>query len=59
MPEFKKALADIYSPLLGRIVEPEYEICVTSGATEGLLSAVMGFVEPGEEVIILEPVFSA
>ncbi|PQE19213.1 kynurenine aminotransferase protein [Rutstroemia sp. NJR-2017a BBW] len=59
MPTFKKALADTYSPLLGRTIDPESEILVTTGASEGLLSIVMGYVEPGEEVILLEPVFSA
>ncbi|PQE06941.1 kynurenine aminotransferase protein [Rutstroemia sp. NJR-2017a WRK4] len=59
MPTFKKVLADTYSPLLGRPVDPESEILVTTGASEGLLSIVMGYVEPGEEVILLEPVFSA
>jgi kynurenine aminotransferase len=59
MPTFKKALADVYSPLLGRTIEPDSEISVTTGATEGILSIVMAYVEPGEEVILLEPVFSA
>ncbi|TAQ84799.1 hypothetical protein B7494_g6875 [Chlorociboria aeruginascens] len=59
MPEFKRALAEIDSPLQSRSIELESEICVTSGATEGLLNTVMAFVEPGDEVIILEPVFSA
>lgn len=34
------------------------EICVSSGAQEGLLASVMAFVGPGDEVILLEPVFA-
>ena len=30
---------------------------VTTGANEGMLSAFMGFIEPGDEVIIFEPFF--
>ena len=30
---------------------------ITTGANEGMLSAFMGFIEPGDEVIIFEPFF--
>ena len=33
------------------------EISITTGANEGMLSAIMAFVEPGEEVICFEPFF--
>ena len=59
LPSFKQALSDTYSPIFGRTIDPNLEISVTTGATEGLLSAIMAFVEPGEEVIVLEPVFNA
>lgn len=53
----KKALAAAYSPYYGRAIDPDTEITITTGANEGILSAVMGFVEPGDEVIIFEPFF--
>ena len=59
MPSFKQALSDEYSASLGWSINPGSDICVTSGASEGLLSAILAFVEPGEEVIMLEPVFNA
>lgn len=59
MPTFKEALAAANSPILGRTIDPESEISVHTGASEGLLSAVMAFSNPGDEVILLEPVFSA
>lgn len=57
MPVFKEALSKAYSPEYGRSLDPDSEISVTTGATEGLLSSIMAFVEPGDEVILMEPVF--
>ena len=54
---FKEALSKAYSPEYGRNLNPDSEISVSTGATEGLLSSIMAFVEPGDEVIIMEPVF--
>ncbi|KIV98149.1 hypothetical protein PV10_01829 [Exophiala mesophila] len=56
-PRLKKALADAYSPFFGRRLDPETEVTITTGANEGMLSAFMGFIEPGDEVIIFEPFF--
>ncbi|KAI9759995.1 MAG: hypothetical protein M4579_001932 [Chaenotheca gracillima] len=56
-PRLKKALADSYSPLFGRKLDPDTEVTITTGANEGMLSAFMGFIEPGDEVIIFEPFF--
>ncbi|KAF1962238.1 PLP-dependent transferase [Byssothecium circinans] len=54
----KQAIAELYSPLYARELDPEKEICITSGAQEGLLASVMSFIQPGDEVILLEPVFA-
>ncbi|KAL9113202.1 MAG: hypothetical protein Q9227_002537 [Pyrenula ochraceoflavens] len=56
-PRLKKAIADAYSPFFGRTLNPETEVTITTGANEGMLSAFMGFIEPGDEVIIFEPFF--
>ena len=56
MPIFKEALCKTYSAEYGRNINPD-EIAVTTGASEGLLSSIMAFVEPGDEVILMEPVF--
>jgi kynurenine aminotransferase len=53
----RQALSDAYSPSFGRKLDPHTEIVITSGANEGILSAFMGFVEPGDEVIVMEPYF--
>lgn len=56
-PRLKKAVAKAYSPLFGRDIDPETEVTITTGANEGMLSAFMGFIEPGNEVIVFEPFF--
>ena len=54
---FRQALSECYSPIYGRNLDPDTEIAVTTGATEGILAALMAFVNPGDEVIVMEPVF--
>ena len=54
---FRQALSDCYSPILGRDIDPKKEVAVTTGATEGILATLMAFVDPGDEVIVMEPVF--
>ncbi|KAJ5108006.1 arylformamidase [Penicillium angulare] len=56
-PRLKQAIADAYSPFFGKTINPETEVSITTGANEGMLSAFMGFIEPGDEVIIFEPFF--
>ncbi|KAM4060646.1 aminotransferase class I and II domain-containing protein [Hirsutella rhossiliensis] len=56
-PRLKRAIADAYSPFCGRKIDPETEVTITTGANEGMLSAFMAFVEPGDEVIVFEPFF--
>ncbi|KAL1305269.1 hypothetical protein AAFC00_002180 [Neodothiora populina] len=56
-PRLKKAIADAYTPFFGRTLDPEKEVTITTGANEGMLSAFMAFIEPGDEVIVFEPFF--
>jgi len=56
-PRLKKAIADAYSPFWGRKLNPDTEVTITTGANEGMLSAFMGFLESGDEVIVFEPFF--
>lgn len=37
--------------------DPDTEITITAGATEGLTAALLTLVEPGDEVVVLEPYF--
>ncbi len=36
-------------------IDPVHGVIVTSGATEGIFAAVLGLVDPGDEVIVIEP----
>ena len=56
-PRLKKAIANAYSPFFGREIDPDKEVTITTGANEGMLSAFMGFLEEGDEVIVFEPFF--
>jgi N-succinyldiaminopimelate aminotransferase len=38
-------------------VDPQDEVTVTAGATEGMCATLLGLVEPGDEVILLEPAY--
>ena len=38
-------------------VDPETDITVTCGATEGMIAAMLALVDPGDEVIVFEPFY--
>ncbi|KAG8531175.1 uncharacterized protein KY384_004533 [Bacidia gigantensis] len=56
-PRLKKAIAEAYKPIMGKPIDPDREVVITTGANEGMLSAFMAFLEPGDEVILFEPFF--
>ena len=41
----------------GWIVDAEAEITVVNGATEGMIAAMLGLLDPGDEVIVFEPFY--
>jgi len=54
---FRDAIAAKTKWFLGMDVDPETEITVTCGSTEGMIAAMMATVDPGEEVIVFEPFY--
>jgi len=56
-PRLVNALAKLYTSEMGRPIDSLSEVLVTAGAYESLFSVIMGVVNPGEEVIIIEPFF--
>jgi aspartate/methionine/tyrosine aminotransferase len=54
---FREAIAQKTKWHLGLDIDPETEITVTCGSTEGMIAAMMATVDPGEEVIIFEPFY--
>src|SRR6266576_2932271 len=55
--DFRDAIAKKTNWYLGFDIDPETEITVTCGSTEGMISAMMATVDPGEEVIVFEPFY--
>lgn len=53
----REALADKYRSHYGLDFDPEREVCVTCGATEAMVAAMIGCVDPGQEVIVFEPFY--
>lgn len=56
-PELMHALADHYSPLVGRKIDPMTEVTSAVGATEALFGIMQAILNEGEEVILVEPTF--
>lgn len=55
--EFRDAIAKKTMWFLGMDLDPDTEITVTCGSTEGMIAAMMATVDPGEEVIVFEPFY--
>jgi aspartate/methionine/tyrosine aminotransferase len=59
LPELRSAIAAHYRHWQGIDLDSETEVMVTSGATEALAGALMALVEPGDEVVLFEPMYDA
>jgi N-succinyldiaminopimelate aminotransferase len=55
--ELRQAVAANWRRFHGLEVDPAREVLVTSGATEALSDAINGLVEPGDEVVLIEPLY--
>ncbi len=58
-PRLRTAIAATWAASYGRQIDPETEVTVTTGATEGMLAALLALVDPGDEVILFEPYYDA
>lgn len=56
-PRLVNALSKLYSKLINRPLDPLKELLVTIGAYEALFCAIQGHVNPGDEVIVIEPFY--
>ena len=56
-PRLRSALEDAYRDLYGMDVEGDREITVTCGATEAMASVVLALLNPGDELLVLEPFY--
>ncbi len=55
--ELRESIADTIKKYYGLSYCPISEITVTTGATEALFSSIMALVNPGDEIIVVEPFF--
>jgi aminotransferase len=55
--DFREAIARKTKWYLGLEIDPESEITVTCGSTEGMIAAMMATVDPGHEVVVFEPFY--
>ncbi|MCA1557638.1 MAG: aminotransferase class I/II-fold pyridoxal phosphate-dependent enzyme, partial [Acidobacteria bacterium] len=55
--DFREAIARKTKWYLGLEINPETELTVTCGSTEGMIASMMATVDPGEEVIVFEPFY--
>lgn len=53
----RDALVKKYSDWYGMAVDPDAEITVTCGATEAMAAVMLACVDPGEEVVVMEPFY--
>ncbi|MGD9619603.1 MAG: pyridoxal phosphate-dependent aminotransferase [Mycolicibacterium sp.] len=55
----RQAIADQRRRRYGTEYDPETEVLVTVGATEAIAASVLGLVEPGSEVLLIEPFYDS
>ena len=54
-PSLRKAIAEKSRRFYGQEVDPEKHVTVTCGVTEAVIAALLGIVNPGDKVVVLEP----
>ncbi|MFB7338664.1 pyridoxal phosphate-dependent aminotransferase [Streptomyces hydrogenans] len=59
VPELRTAIADHQRARYGLEYDPDREVLVTAGATEAIAAALLALVEPGDEVVALEPYYDS
>ena len=59
LPVLREAVATANARFYGLKVDPATEVIVTSGATEALADCILALVNPGDEVILIEPAYDS
>ena len=59
VPALRAAIADHQRRHYGLELDPQREVVVTTGATEAVAAALLGLVDPGDEVVVLEPYYDS
>ncbi|MBD3894017.1 pyridoxal phosphate-dependent aminotransferase [Hydrogenophaga sp.] len=59
VPALRAAMAAKMTALYGLRCQPESEVTVTAGATQAIFTAIVALVQPGDEVMVLEPCYDS
>jgi methionine aminotransferase len=59
IPKLRQEISQKIQNLYGHHYDADSEITITAGGTQGILTAVLACVSPGDEVIILEPAYDS
>jgi methionine aminotransferase len=59
VPALRQAVAAKIEALHGKAYNADTEVTITAGATQGILTALLAIVHPGDEVIVLEPCYDS
>ena len=59
LPDLRQAVAAHNQRFYGLDVDWQSEVIVTSGATEALAACIFGLIEPGDEAVLIEPLYDS
>ncbi len=59
VPALRQAIARHQQRHYGLDLDPDRQVLVTTGCTEGIAAALLGLVDPGDEVVVLEPYYDS
>jgi N-succinyldiaminopimelate aminotransferase len=59
VPALREAIARHQKRHYDLDVDPDTQVCVTTGCTEGIAAAILGLVDPGDEVVTLDPAYDS
>ncbi|MBL8570529.1 MAG: aminotransferase [Phreatobacter sp.] len=59
LPELRQAVATHYGLHQNLTLDPAQEVMITSGATEAIAGALFALIEPGDEVVLFQPMYDA
>ncbi|WP_019970535.1 pyridoxal phosphate-dependent aminotransferase [Mycobacterium sp. 141] len=59
IPALRQAIAGQRQRHYGTVYDPDTEVLVTVGATEAIAASLIGLVEPGSEVLVIEPFYDS
>lgn len=59
IPALRQAIARHQQRHYGIELDPDREVVVTTGCTEGIAAALLGLIDPGDEVVVLEPYYDS